>query len=450
MYKFSRVNFVFESEVLKMCSLKNFFMTVLLTLVATIFNITEAGIVTDKMPLQCYVDHKVTSYDLNSGQAVGWIDAEVDLVQIKEIGGNGVSRGTHPGRNGTVERLFWARDVFADTNYSNRNVHVNGYHEVYRTKNSGATIGSINNEEVTVVADNGNRAQIIYRLNNGTGYKMGWVPSSIVANNQPVGANFQLSNYNLSCPSDHQLRFTGRVWNANDNSEITGVHVYIGGGAGAGGEFMGEFRSDSNHNFEANLNVPQHRNGNQLIVIYAVNGKDSGELNRTNINVSPQQNNTSTVSSGNLQNLINTFTNPSGQKWDNRESNQLGNTCFGFANYIFRELHGVRAASSYINNERHILTNISQGVSCRYSGSVNENTLHTLFQQCKPGDFIQATRSDGSGQHSMIFVSYDANSRNVRIFDANFTTAHDNLIQDRKPSTHQFFARFQKVSIYTK
>ena len=269
-----------------MCSLKNFLMTVLLTLVATIFNIAEAAIVTDKMPLQCYVDHKVTSYNKDNGREVGWIDAEVDLVQITGIGGNGVAIGTHPSGSRRVERIFWARDVFADLGYRNRPAHVSDYHDVYRTKNSGATIGSINNEDVTVVADNGNRAQIIYRLNNGTGYKMGWVPSSIVANNQPVGANFQLSNYNLSNPSDHQLRFTGRVWNANDNSEITGIHVYIGGGAGAGGEFMGEFRSDSNHNFDKTLNVPQHRNGNQLIVIYAVNGKDSGELNRTNINVS--------------------------------------------------------------------------------------------------------------------------------------------------------------------
>lgn len=273
-----------------MFSLKNFLMATLLIFALSVGGVAEAGIVTDKVPLQCYVDHKVKSYDKNNGREVGWIDAEVDLVQITGIGGNGVAIGTHPSGSRRVERIFWARDVFEDPGYRNRNVHVNGSHQVFRTKNSGATIGSIANEEVTVVADNGNRAQIIYRLNNGTGYKMGWVPSSIVANNQPVVANFQLSNYNLSNPSDHQLRFTGRVWNANNNSEITGVHVYIGGGVGAGGEFMGEFRSDSNHNFDATLNVPQHRNGNQLIVIYAVNGKDAGELNRTNINVSSTSN----------------------------------------------------------------------------------------------------------------------------------------------------------------
>lgn len=156
-------------------------MATLLILAVSILGKAEAGIVTDKMPLQCYVDHKVTSYDVNSGQAVGWIDADVDLVQITGIGGNGVAIGTHPSGSRRVERLFWARDVFADANYANRNVHVNGSHQVYRTKSSSATIGSIANEDVTVVADNGNRAQIVYRLNNGTGYKMGWVPSSVVS-----------------------------------------------------------------------------------------------------------------------------------------------------------------------------------------------------------------------------------------------------------------------------
>ena len=160
---------------------KNFFMAALL-IFALIFSVTaEAGIVRDKLPLKCYVAHRVTSYDKNSGQSVGWIDAEVDLVTITGIGDNGVAIGTHPGSGGKiVERLFWARDVFADENYANRNVRVNGSHQVFRTRNSGNTIGSISNEEVTVVADDGNRAQIIYRLDNGTGYKMGWVPSSIV------------------------------------------------------------------------------------------------------------------------------------------------------------------------------------------------------------------------------------------------------------------------------
>lgn len=271
-----------------MCSLKNFFMAVLLTFALAFCSIAEAGIVTDRFPFWCYVDHQVDTYEQPNGRRVGYISAEVDLVRVTNFRSDGWFYGDYPISGGRrIERWFKISDVCADFGYSNRGTNVRGAQRVFRTKNSGETIGSVsNNESVIVLADNGNRAQILYRLDNGTGYKIGWVPSSSVAANQPVGANFQLSNYNLSCPSDHQLRFTGRVWNANDNSEITGVHVYIGGGVGAGGEFMGEFRSDSNHNFDKTLNVPQHRNGNQLIVIYAVNGKDAGELNRTNINVS--------------------------------------------------------------------------------------------------------------------------------------------------------------------
>ena len=64
--------------------------------------------------------------------------------------------------------------------------------------------------------------------------------------------------------------------------------TFIGGGVGAGGQFLGEFRADkTNHNFDSTLNVPQNRTGNQLVVIYAVNGVESKELDRRNINIFP-------------------------------------------------------------------------------------------------------------------------------------------------------------------
>lgn len=101
-------------------------------------------------------------------------------------------------------------------------------------------------------------------------------------------ADFRLNNYSLTNPSNYQLRFTGKLLNANNLSEITGIHVYIGGGAGAGGQFLGEFIADkTNHNFDSTISVPQNRTGNQLVVIYAVNGIESKELDRRNINISP-------------------------------------------------------------------------------------------------------------------------------------------------------------------
>lgn len=100
-----------------------------------------------------------------------------------------------------------------------------------------------------------------------------------------AGANFQLASYELTSPTNYQLRFRGRSWNANNMNEITGIHVYIGGGVGAGGQMIGEFRTDQNHNFDVTLTVPQNRSGNQLVVIYAVNGIESKELDRRNVNV---------------------------------------------------------------------------------------------------------------------------------------------------------------------
>lgn len=213
-----------------MYNLKKIFLMLLWIFAVTFFENVEAAIVTDKMPLQCYVDHKVTSYDVNSGQAVGWIDADVDLVEITGIGGNGVAIGTHPSGSRRVQRLFWARDVFADINYANRNVHVNGSHQVYRTKSSSATIGSIANEDVTVVADNGNRAQIVYRLNNGTGYKMGWVPSSVVRGGGGNVTNIKgdlnndgrVDNADLDLMRDYMIERIGDSAINKNNADIDG------------------------------------------------------------------------------------------------------------------------------------------------------------------------------------------------------------------------------------
>ncbi|MBR0287971.1 MAG: peptidoglycan DD-metalloendopeptidase family protein [Selenomonadaceae bacterium] len=427
---------------------KKFFALALVLMTIIFVGTAEAGIVTDRFPLFCYVDHQVDTYNQPNGQKVGYISANVDLIRVTQVRGDGWAYGDYPGRNGRVAHWFRINEICADPGYSNRGTNIRGAQNVFRTKNGGDFIGSVsNNEEVIVLADNGNRAQILYKLNNNTGWKMGWVPSSTVSsrNVQPVvpspiantvtisdgwyriqpmhdlgrsadalgtsigngnnihmwtaadipqqkfylqnrgngyfslqsnygnklfvtadgrgnGANlytsdwknsdsqlfrlvnagnnsyhvfakvgvnlnfdcagagrgdgtnlqlwtsenndwhkwrftkvsvdnkadFRLNNYSLSSPSNYQLRFTGKLWNANNLSEITGIHVYIGGGVGAGGQFLGEFRADkTNHNFDSTLNVPQNRTGNQLVVIYAVNGVESKELDRRNINISP-------------------------------------------------------------------------------------------------------------------------------------------------------------------
>ena len=146
--------------------------------------VSEAGVVTDRLPLQCYADHQVNTYNTpGAAKRAGYISANVDLIKITQVRGDGWCYGSYPGAGGKrVSRWFRITDVCADAGYTNRSANVRGKQTVYRTRSGGATLGSVsNNEGVIVVADNGSRAQIVYRLDNGTGYKLGWVPSSAVA-----------------------------------------------------------------------------------------------------------------------------------------------------------------------------------------------------------------------------------------------------------------------------
>ena len=147
---------------------------------ALLFNgAVEAGVVTDRLPLTCYCDHQVSTYNTPNGGRVGYISANVDLIQVTQVRNDGWAYGTYPTSRGRIARWFRISDLCADVNYSNRSANVSGSQNVFRTNSGGDTIGSVsNNESVIVIADNGTRAQIVYRLDNGTGYKMGWIPSS--------------------------------------------------------------------------------------------------------------------------------------------------------------------------------------------------------------------------------------------------------------------------------
>lgn len=47
--------------------------------------VAEAGIVTDRLPFQCYVDHQVDTYNQPNGQKVGYISANVDLIRVTQV-----------------------------------------------------------------------------------------------------------------------------------------------------------------------------------------------------------------------------------------------------------------------------------------------------------------------------------------------------------------------------
>ena len=191
----------------------------------------EAGIVTDRLPLTCYCEQRVNTYNEPNGNAVGYISANVDLIQVTQIRSDGWAYGSYPTSRGRVSRWFRISDLCADVNYSNRSANVRGNQTVFRTRNGGNTLGSVsNNESVIVIADNGSRAQIVYRLDNGTGYKMGWVASSAVPSNSStptrnVQAGYAMLNdgwYKIS-----PLHATNRVLDVDAASTAVGANIQL-------------------------------------------------------------------------------------------------------------------------------------------------------------------------------------------------------------------------------
>lgn len=164
-------------------------MATLLILAVSIAGNAEAGIITDRLPFYCYVDHQVDTYEQPNGRKIGYISANVDLIRVTNVRSDGWAYGDYPISGGRrISRWFRVSELCADPGYSNRGTRVQGAQRVFNTQNSNEPFGSVShNEEVIVLADNGNRAQIIYKLNNNTGYKVGWVPSSSVSSRTSPG-----------------------------------------------------------------------------------------------------------------------------------------------------------------------------------------------------------------------------------------------------------------------
>lgn len=265
----------------------------------------EAGVVTDRLPLNCYADHQVNTYNSpGASKRAGYISANVDLIQITQVRGDGWCYGSYPGAKGKrVSRWFRITDVCADAGYTNRSANVKGKQTVYRTRSGGTTIGSVsNNEGVIVVADNGSRAQIVYRLDNGSGYKLGWVPSSSVAvpiqSHNPEGA-FDIGVSNKA----NNLTVQGWAFDRDNVNEKLRIHVYIGGGAGSGSEgheiVANKRRADVQTGFAQRdgINVGEYhgfdetistnRTGRQEVYIYAINvgGGQNIELGHKTVDI---------------------------------------------------------------------------------------------------------------------------------------------------------------------
>lgn len=145
---------------------------------ATVVHLTP-DYIGKSVPLQTYAPKKVYCYTAPNGSKQGWIAANVDLIKITQIRSDKWAYGSYPTSKGRVSRWFKLSDIIPTASFSPCYTKMRLKNKVYRTANNNSTIGTVyKNESILVVSKQGNRCQIIYKLDNGTGYKMGWVPNS--------------------------------------------------------------------------------------------------------------------------------------------------------------------------------------------------------------------------------------------------------------------------------
>lgn len=140
--------------------------------------IAEAGsISTSNVPLHTYAYKKVYTYSSAGGARQGYIDPG-DYVIVNKIQSNGWAYGTYPTPRGRVARWFKASDLLVDARSANYTRYApTAVTNVYTANNYRTSMGSVSkNETITVVGGVGDFRQIIYKLDNNKGYKMGWVP----------------------------------------------------------------------------------------------------------------------------------------------------------------------------------------------------------------------------------------------------------------------------------
>lgn len=381
----------------------------------------EAGIVTDRFPVQMYAENRVNTYSYaGAGSPAGYASGQNDLIRILGFQ-NGWLHVQHPGSGGrTVDRWCKANELFADPNYGNRSAHVNGYQTVYRTSTSGTNFGSVNNEDVIVMAERNNRALVLYRLNNGQGFKAGWIQASAVPNNNnrnlPSSRTNPMINTNVGrnpegwfdvVSSNANNQITVRGWaldRDNVNTQID-VHVYVGGGAGSGAPAYSvkanTYRPDveqalhgvgNYHGFETTLNVP--RTGNQSIHVYAINimGGDNVELQGSPKNVTIKSNSQTSSNSDYLRwtgtgnkiydDKVRSFMNEYAYQPGNSEA---GLDCGAYANAFVKYVYGLSQARQ--NDKKY------------------ENP-----DQIQSGDVLHVNAKGGKNAHWIVVLSRHGNN----------------------------------------
>lgn len=142
---------------------------------------SEAAVVTDKAPILTYADHTVPTYDKPGGKRIGFITANMSLVQVKSVRSDGWAYGSYSIAGGKrVNRWFEMKELQGYATFQNYTLTIDADRVVYRTSAAASRLGSVLvNAKVTVLGEEGNYLKIIYRVNGGSEWRMGWIEREV-------------------------------------------------------------------------------------------------------------------------------------------------------------------------------------------------------------------------------------------------------------------------------
>lgn len=142
---------------------------------------SEAAVVTDKAPILTYADHTVPTYDKPGGKRIGFITANMSLVQVKNVRSDGWAYGSYSIAGGKrVNRWFEMRELQGYAGFQNYTLTIDADRVVYRTSAAASRLGSVLvNAKATVLGEEGNYLKIIYQVNGGNEWRMGWIEREV-------------------------------------------------------------------------------------------------------------------------------------------------------------------------------------------------------------------------------------------------------------------------------
>ena len=212
---------------------------------------TNAGIVTDKLPLLTYADHIVYTYDKPNGNKKGSITPTNSLVMIKKIQSDGWAYGSYKisNQNKRVNRWFKMNDLQGYMDFQNYEATAYRDFTAKRARTSELNLGHVaKDDNVLVVAKKGEHFKIIFK-DESNAYRMGWIPNYVLEEN----------TNNVS----DEVNEYGKESDSYDNYSETSDTSYDEGNNDINTDYNDENSTNESDNFDENENEYENVNNEQ-------------------------------------------------------------------------------------------------------------------------------------------------------------------------------------------